>query len=140
MVKILRSMHFTKATAGRIEFESERNSLMARLAKVGLIGLNPSASMKRGLTVVCFLVLIGTSLANTSDPPDCLLEFVSDYDLPVNGAATMEIKRGDQFIGRIFPDRAKIKINGLWYNVPRNAIMVRNWQVPADFVPSHSGG
>jgi hypothetical protein len=77
------------------------------------------------------IFVLSVSFAFAADPPECLLEFVSDYKLQMSaGGGVMDIKRKEQFVGRIYPSEAKIKIDRLWYTVPRNAVMVRSWTVP----------
>jgi hypothetical protein len=36
--------------------------------------------------------------------------------------ATIEVERGQKFLGKLYPNMARVKIEGVWYEVSRNNV------------------
>lgn len=55
----------------------------------------------------------------------CVLQATRDFKIPVAAGATIEVERGQQFVGKLYPSMARIKIEGVWYEVSRNNVSER---------------
>jgi hypothetical protein len=52
----------------------------------------------------------------------CVLQATRDFKIVVAAGATIEVERGQQFPGKLYPNMARIKIEGVWYEVSRNNV------------------
>ena len=52
----------------------------------------------------------------------CVLQATRDFKVVVSAGATIEVERGQQFPGKLYPSMARIKIEGIWYEVSRNNV------------------
>jgi hypothetical protein len=59
------------------------------------------------------------------------LAAVRDFNIVVGPGQTIDVKQGEQFLGKMYPNLARIKMNGIWYEVSRNNVMLVSWNVPA---------
>jgi hypothetical protein len=53
---------------------------------------------------------------------ECLIQATRDFKIVVSAGATIEVERGQQFLGKLYPSMARIKIEGIWYEVSRNNV------------------
>ena len=53
---------------------------------------------------------------------ECVLQATRDFKIVVAAGATIEVERGQQFPGKLYPSMARIKIEGIWYEVSRNNV------------------
>jgi hypothetical protein len=53
---------------------------------------------------------------------ECVLQATRDFKVSVGAGATIEVQRGQQFLGKLYPSMARIKIEGVWYEVSRNNV------------------
>jgi hypothetical protein len=53
---------------------------------------------------------------------ECVLQATRDFKVLVGPGATIEVARGQQFLGKLYPSMARIKIEGVWYEVSRNNV------------------
>ena len=58
------------------------------------------------------------------------MKAVRDFRVVVGFGATLEVKRDEEFVGKLHPNIARIKINGVWYQVSRNEVMLVSSNVP----------
>ncbi len=95
--------------------------------------------MKSVLKLLIFVSIIlvflapGASImvqAQTDNAPECVLTAVRYFRLSVAPGASIEIQQGEQFVGKLWPNIARIKINGVWYEVARNNVTLVSWNVP----------
>jgi hypothetical protein len=68
--------------------------------------------------------------AQTDIAPKCVLAAVRDFAITVGPGQTIEVKQGQKFLGKMYPNLARIKMNGIWYEVSRNNVMLVTWNVP----------
>ena len=61
---------------------------------------------------------------------ECVLKAVRDFRVVVGRRDTREVKRGEEFVGKLHPNVATVKINGVWYQVSRNEVMLVSSNVP----------
>jgi len=52
----------------------------------------------------------------------CVLQATRDFKIAVAPGATIEVERGQQLLGKLYPSMARIKIEGIWYEVSRNNV------------------
>jgi hypothetical protein len=52
----------------------------------------------------------------------CVLQATRDFRIVVAAGATIEVERGQKFSGKLYPNMARIKIEGVWYEVSRNNV------------------
>ena len=60
--------------------------------------------------------------AQTDNAPLCMMKAVRDFKIVVAAGATIEVERGQKFLGKLYPNMARIKIEGVWYEVSRNNV------------------
>jgi hypothetical protein len=53
---------------------------------------------------------------------ECVLQATRDFKVVVAPGATIEVQRGQPFLGKLYPNMARIKIEGVWYEVSRNNV------------------
>jgi hypothetical protein len=68
--------------------------------------------------------------AQTDIVPKCVFAAVRDFNVVVGPGQTIEVKRGEQFLGKMYPNIARIRINGIWYEVSRNNVNLVSWHWP----------
>ena len=59
----------------------------------------------------------------------CVLQATRDFKIVVAAGSTIEVQRGQQFSGKLYPNMARIQIKGVWYEVSRNDVMLVSWNV-----------
>jgi hypothetical protein len=69
--------------------------------------------------------------AQTDIAPKCVLAAVRDFPVTIGLGQTIEVKQGQQFLGKMYPNLARIRVNGIWYEVSRNNVNLISWKVPA---------
>jgi hypothetical protein len=52
----------------------------------------------------------------------CVLQATRDFKIVVAPGATIEVERGQKFLGKLYPNMARVKIEGVWYEVSRNNV------------------
>ena len=52
----------------------------------------------------------------------CVLQATRDFRIVVAAGATIEVERDQKFLGKLYPNMARIKIEGIWYEVSRNNV------------------
>jgi hypothetical protein len=52
----------------------------------------------------------------------CVLQATRDFKIVVAAGATIEVERDQKFLGKLYPNMARIKIEGVWYEVSRNNV------------------
>jgi hypothetical protein len=62
--------------------------------------------------------------------PKCIMEAARDFKVVIGPGATIEIQRGQQFPAKLYPNLARISINGVWYEVSRNDVNLVRWTNP----------
>src|SRR5436190_2745644 len=85
------------------------------------------------LSIILAFFVPGTSIevqAQIDNVPECVLKAVRDFRVIVGPVATLEVKRGEEFVGKLYSNIARIKISGVWYEVSRNDVMLVSWNVP----------
>src|SRR4029453_5733217 len=45
-----------------------------------------------------------------------------NFKIGVSPGATIEVERGQKFLGKLYPNMARVKIEGVWYEVSRNNV------------------
>lgn len=68
--------------------------------------------------------------AQTDIAPKCVLAAVRDFAIAIGPGQTIEVKQGQQFLGKMYPNLARIRVNGIWYEVSRNNVNLVSWNVP----------
>jgi hypothetical protein len=68
--------------------------------------------------------------AQTDIAPKCVLAAVRDFAVTIGPGQTIEVKQGQQFLGKMYPNLARIRLNGIWYEVSRNNVNLVTWNVP----------
>ena len=68
--------------------------------------------------------------AQTDIAPKCVLAAVRDFAIAIGPGQTIEVKQGQQFLGKMYPILARIRVNGIWYEVSRNNVNLVSWNVP----------
>jgi hypothetical protein len=68
--------------------------------------------------------------AQTDIAPKCVLAAVRDFAIAIRPGQTIEVKQGQQFLGKMYPNLARIRVNGIWYEVSRNNVNLVSWNVP----------
>ncbi len=68
--------------------------------------------------------------AQTDVAPKCVLAAVRDFNVVTGPGQTIEVKQGQKFLGKMYPDIARIRMNGVWYVVSRNNVNLVSWNVP----------
>jgi len=68
--------------------------------------------------------------AQTDIAPKCILAAVRDFNIAIGPGQTIEVKRGQQFLGKMYPNMAKIRMGGIWYEVSRNDVNLVTWTIP----------
>jgi hypothetical protein len=96
----------------------------------------PISSRKAVIIVSIILVFLvpGASIkvqAQTDNAPECTLAAVRDFKIVVGPGATIEVQRGQSFLGKLYPNLVRININGVWFEVSRNDVMLISWNVPS---------
>ena len=77
------------------------------------------------VSVILAFFLSGTSItlqASDDGVRECVLQATRDFKVVVGAGATIEVERGQQFPGKLYPSMARIKIEGIWYEVSRNNV------------------
>jgi hypothetical protein len=59
-------------------------------------------------------------LSALADVAERIVKARQDFKIPVSATGNIEVKRGEQLLAKIYPNIAKIKIGGVWYDVSRN--------------------
>jgi hypothetical protein len=70
--------------------------------------------------------------AQTDIAPKCVLAAVRDFVITIGPGQTIELKQGQQFLGKMYPNRARIRMSGIWYDVSRNNVTLVTWNVPPE--------
>jgi hypothetical protein len=68
--------------------------------------------------------------AQTDNAPLCMMKAVRDFKIVVAPGATIEVQSGEEFLGKMYPNMARIKIGEVWYEVSRNDVMLSYWVHP----------
>ena len=68
--------------------------------------------------------------AQTDIAPKCVLAAVRDFAIAIGPGRTIEVKQGQQFLGKMYPNLARIRVNGIWYEVSRNNVNLVSWNIP----------
>ena len=76
-------------------------------------------------SVVLSFVMPGASIklqAQDDGVRPCMLQATRDFKIVVGPGATIEVQRGQQFLGKLYPSMARINIQEVWYEVSRNNV------------------
>jgi hypothetical protein len=65
--------------------------------------------------------------AQTDNSPLCMMKAVRDFKIVVAPGATIEVQSGEEFLGKMYPNMARIKIRDTWYEVSRNDVTLSYW-------------
>ena len=65
--------------------------------------------------------------AQADNAPLCMMKAVRDFKIVVTPGATIEVQRGEEVLGKMYPNMARIQINGVWYEVSRNDVVLSYW-------------
>jgi len=71
---------------------------------------------------IILILLLSTISAFANDVPESLLKAREDFSIQISTSGTIDVKRGQQFVGKVYANMAKIRINGVWYQVSRNQV------------------
>ena len=77
------------------------------------------------VSVILAFFVSGASLklqAQDDGVRPCVLQATRDFKIVVTPGATIEVQRGQQFLGKLYPNMARIKIEVVWYEVSRNNV------------------
>lgn len=82
---------------------------------------------KLAVVVSVFLAffVLGTSVkvqAQGDSVRPCTLQATRDFMIVAAPGVTIEVKNRQQFLGKLYPDKARIELNGIWYEVSRNNV------------------
>jgi len=67
------------------------------------------------VSIILLFFALGASIkvqAQTDNAPECVLAAVRYFRISVTPGASIEIQQGEQFVGKLWPNIARIKING----------------------------
>jgi hypothetical protein len=76
-------------------------------------------------SIVLFFLIPGAAIklqASDDGVRECVLEATRDFKIVVGPGATIEVQNRQQFPGKLYPNMARIKIEGVWYEVSRNNV------------------
>jgi hypothetical protein len=72
------------------------------------------------------LILLLSTVCVFAEPPEVVVRARQDFSARVSDTASIDVKRGEQYMGKIYGSYAKIKYNGIWYEVSRNMVSTLN--------------
>jgi hypothetical protein len=68
------------------------------------------------------VLLLSTVAVFADNVPEVLVKSRFDFSIPVTASGAIQVKRGEHFIGKIYANKAEIRIRGIWYDVSRNQV------------------
>jgi len=76
--------------------------------------------MKR--TILILIALLSAFPVFAGEPPECIVKAREDFSIELGDVGTVDVKRGEQYLGKIYGNYAKIKHRGIWLKVSRNQV------------------
>jgi hypothetical protein len=68
------------------------------------------------------LILLLSIVCAFAEPPEVVVVARETFSIKVGESGSVDVTRGQQFTGKIYGNYAKIKYNGIWYQVSRNQV------------------
>lgn len=68
------------------------------------------------------LIILVSTVCAFAEPPEVIVVARETFSIKLGDVGSVDVTRGEQYIGKIYGNYAKIKHNGIWLQVSRNQV------------------